>query len=325
MHDSVAFYVDDLDDHLTTWTNNDVGTLKYYYTNPQCGSTMYVTFITTPNTGDMIEVHSGSATGFESLFDTSFEDMNSSCAESYYPTNSLEELQELWTDEQGDDDSDVLPELLPIRFMIPASQFDDVDNLLDLESELVGTFETTTSDSCAYRSSKQSLYSSNVTIDFRIVHNWDAKDNTDGLDLETYETYVKDVRNEYWGYDRGWDRYIDNHIGWYLPTRTDSTTGDDDGAYYTKYKLDKLGPSLKENEIKYKGHYSGEVNTNSGSIWTAFMAGGGVGVEFAGNYDWSYFNTTDTTYLSFCDASSVGAAAKITIGDGTDDASISQK
>ena len=115
---------------------------------------------------------------------------------------------ELWTLEQGDDDSDDLPELLPIRFMIPASQvlnsvipippklgrvvgdscpdlsfkalsvvtqkhpwslmqrfnfnatttatittqFDDVEHLLDLESELVGTFETTTSDSCAYRS-----------------------------------------------------------------------------------------------------------------------------------------------------------------------------
>ena len=38
--------------------------------------------------------------------------------------------------------------------------------------------------------------------------------STDGLDLETYETYVKDVRNEYWGYDRGWDRYIDDLIGW---------------------------------------------------------------------------------------------------------------
>ena len=39
--------------------------------------------------------------------------------------------------------------------------------------------------------------------------------------------------------------------------------------------------------VRYKGHYSGTESENAGSLWTDLFLGGGVGVEFAGNYDWT--------------------------------------
>merc|ERR1711998_172393 len=131
--------------------------------------------------------------------------------------------------EQGDDDTDGLPELLPIRISIPTSQFHDLKHLTELEGTLVGGMnDTTRLDECSYKTSEQSLFETNVTIDFRIVHNRKARDNSD-LSLEAYEEYVSAIRTEYWGYDHGWDRYIDDHIGWYLPVRLDNSNGDDDG------------------------------------------------------------------------------------------------
>ena len=50
-------------------------------------------------------------------------------------------------------------------------------------------------------------------------------------------------------FDHGWDRYIDNHIGWYVPV-AENIDGDDDGVYYEKYKLDKLGEKFKNGKVR---------------------------------------------------------------------------
>lgn len=321
MHDSVAYFAPSLDGFVEAWTERSTGYLAYTYTNPVCGSTMYVAMMTVPNTGDMIEVHSGAVSDeYVSLFATELKSEPNACAESYSPSVSLADMTASWTalmDAVDDDGSDTrtMPHVLPFRVSVPAASFDYLDRLTASESHIVGEIkESRSSDTtpgCKWRESVQSTYgTSNYTISLRVISNKDARDAEPGYTLSEYENYTKAVRAKYMGFDHGWDRYIDDHIGWYLPVAGDAA-GDDDSAYYEQFKLDTFGRKFETNLVHYKGHYSGTESTNSGSLWTDYFVGGGVGVEFAGNYDWSYFNTSDTTELSFCDESSVGAPAKI--------------
>lgn len=308
---------------MSAWMGGSTAFIGYTYTNPVCGSTMYMAMITVPNTGDMIEVHSGTVSDeYSSYFETSLEDEENSCAESYLPTDSLETMTASWDaeDEDTDDEdaSKTFPKVLPFRMNVPASNFSYVERLTGSWSEIVGSMDgyetSSTSTGCTYKESTQYTYQSNLTITLRVVDNSDAIDGGAGFTVAEYETYVKGVRETYMEFDHGWDRYIDNHIGWYLPVDNDNRDGDDDDhERYEDFKLDRIARIFENggDTTHYKGHYSGTESTNAGSLWTDFFVGGSVGVEFAGNYDWTYFNTSDTTELSFCDADSVGAPAKV--------------
>lgn len=122
MHDSVAYFVPTLDPFLEVWEDYGVGYLAYTYENPVDGNTMYIAFITIPNTSDMIELHSGYVgDSYSSVFSTSLDAEDDSCAEAYYPTVSLSNLTADWTEQDAASDDaadDNLPKLMPFGISV---------------------------------------------------------------------------------------------------------------------------------------------------------------------------------------------------------------
>ena len=93
--------------------------------------------------------------------------------------------------------------------------------------------------------------------------------------VKDFEEYVETVHALYMDRQRGWDRWIDNHIGFQIDPQL--------GQGY----LDHLPPKLDANGVRWHAHLD-MADSNEGSIWTEGV--NGMAFEFHGKFDFSYFS-----------------------------------
>ena len=123
----------------------------------------------------------------------------------------------------------------------------------------------------------------------RYVANRGAFQTTFGIqDLET------DVQEEHHAavkLNKGWDRWLDAHLGIQVPTTS----------------LDKVGAKLEALDRPYKAHLNSAA-AEAGSLWTSGATHSSVGVELKGTFDFEFFAQANLTTLDYCAANSDGVA-----------------
>jgi hypothetical protein len=99
-----------------------------------------------------------------------------------------------------------------------------------------------------------------------------------------FDEYVQSVHALYMRTQRGWDRWIDNHIALEIEPQN--------GMGY----LDHVAKRLQANGVRWHAHLD-TGGSNEGSIWTEGV--GGLAFELHGRFDYSFFTTGghDTTAL----------------------------
>ena len=122
--------------------------------------------------------------------------------------------------------------------------------------------------------------------EIRVVQNPSAR--TGAWTVEDYGAYVKDVHARWTGQNRGWDRWLDNHLG--LEVSGDAG------------RLDRYVALLDARNISFRakmgGVQSGSWNNTHGSLWTA--GSGAQGVELHGTFDWSVLDANSTVGMDYC-------------------------
>ena len=103
-------------------------------------------------------------------------------------------------------------------------------------------------------------------IYLRSINNKAASQGRGAYTLKELEAYVKSTHKEYMGFGRGWDRYIDNHLG----------------ITASGASLDRVADTLYNDGVPYHFHPDCE-DCEGGSIWGA--APGALAMELQGDVD----------------------------------------
>ena len=125
-------------------------------------------------------------------------------------------------------------------------------------------------------------------VDLQLVNNPQAK--TGKYSVDDWEKYVSGVHLANLGCNKGWDRFLDMHVGLWC----------EDPA-----KLDRIGPKMCEAREGFHAH---TADGHLGSIWAA--GAGALGVEFHGAFDYSFFNKSRLDALNYCSKTSSGICTK---------------
>ncbi|KAH8068932.1 hypothetical protein JL720_12140 [Aureococcus anophagefferens] len=113
-----------------------------------------------------------------------------------------------------------------------------------------------------------------------------------GYNVSFFASYVTEAQDELIACNTGYARYVDNHIGVSL--------GGPDSL-----SLDANAESLCRNDV---GFHNGNDSYDWGSNWC--RGASGLGVEFQGNFDWTFFHPELVDPLDYC--------AKLGSGDSMD-------
>ena len=121
--------------------------------------------------------------------------------------------------------------------------------------------------------------------------------------LAAYEEDVARTHKALVGCQRGWDRYLDAHLG----VMVDSS-------------LDLAGSRLCAAGVGFHAHPD-SGNAYHGSVWTAGTQQG-LGLELQGLIDYSYYNASELGAMNYCSPTTEGrcyAGSGCTNDDGGDD------
>ena len=125
-----------------------------------------------------------------------------------------------------------------------------------------------------------------VPVYYRTVKNKVAKQGDGDYTLEALENYVKKIHKAFMGFGRGWDRYIDNHLG--------ITAGGTD--------LNDVVDTLYQRDVPYHYHPDCDECT-SGSVWGA--APGALSMELQGSAS-TASGMQDMSLIDYCSPNSNG-------------------
>ena len=110
--------------------------------------------------------------------------------------------------------------------------------------------------------------------------------------LADFEAEVQATHAAKTGFNVGWDRWLDAHLGLEVPDTP----------------LDAVGRKLDANARPYKAHLNDALGS-AGSLWSSGARSSSVGVEFHGTFDFGFFAEANLTTLDYCAADSDGRAA----------------
>ena len=121
--------------------------------------------------------------------------------------------------------------------------------------------------------------------------------------VEMWSGYADALHARWTGDDAGWDRLLDNHVGFEVAHGF----------------LDEFVDGLRAHNISFRAHSD---NQGIGSIWTGGI--GGQGVELHGIFDFSVLDKTDITDMDYCASPALlGATKRIEEVNGDDGAAMS--
>ena len=297
----------------TRYENESVQHLRFKYENPADGNEMYAALLFNAFTGEVVEIHAGQVGArFTATFDAlpegaCFEGFALTLPRTYMDVNFMARAYSAGRSHERTaaglpwpmpwklswPTSDVtkplhwfdsnLPDYTSMRYQACGSGCHLAEMMLKLSESLV-------------TNGTERMRTVQTPVLVRFVQNNDA--GTSGLPwgVSDFEEYVEAVHERYVGEQRGWDRWLDNHIG--LEIDNEAGLG----------FLDHVGAQLERNGVKFHAHTTQRDDTTvgaAGSIWTQGVAG--LGLEIHGAFDWSWFNQSGQHALhgmSMCDHNS---------------------
>ena len=278
---STAFWVKSLSPFTETFDNYGLPYLQRTYRNPVDNVTSYAAHVVNPHTGAIIEIHSSALSAshrrrlgfFELDFEDYAEDECGVASELHFSTSDMAEWLTTSTGNEGPN-SARYPMLL-VRVSTPATRPEALDGFLD-DLSLDLTVDAGAQSNCAYRSTKikgatEYGAANGSYVEFSAVKNAAAR--VTSKRVADYETYVRAAHGKLMGEDRGWDSYIDSHLGLYVDTSS---------------ALDEFVPLLEAADLPYMPHLETDndaPNATLGSVWTGGFSG--IAVELHGRFDGS--------------------------------------
>ncbi|KAK7242395.1 hypothetical protein SO694_00012473 [Aureococcus anophagefferens] len=188
-----------------------------------------------------------------------------------------------------------LPDLLPVMVSQPVVDVTALPNFLaDYSEALLNTTVDASpadddGDRCEWSSTTLDLSTlvSAWAVTLRLVKNSRATAAAN-YSAAFFAEYVGAAADDDMGCDAGYSRYADAHVGITLEGTS----------------LDFNARGLCADGV---GVHTGDTGDGTGSNWA--RGSSGVGVEFHGSYDYSFFSQWDLFVLDYCAASGFGASA----------------
>ena len=289
----VTFYVPTLHPHLRLWTRVGVAYLARASSDAS-GETLYSARVVVPHTGHVVEVVSGVVgRAYEANF-SAYE--SGECGAGAAVGLDLAAMDGGWM-AQGGSESNAhgLPDLLPVMVSQPVVDVTALPNFLaDYSEALLNTTVDASpadddGDRCEWSSTTLDLSTlvSAWAVTLRLVKNSRAAAAAN-YSAAFFAEYVGAAADDDMGCDAGYSRYADSHVGITLEGTS----------------LDFNARGLCADGV---GVHTGDTGDGTGSNWA--RGASGVGVEFHGSYDYSFFSQWDLFVLDYCAASGFGASA----------------
>ncbi|KAH8073144.1 hypothetical protein JL721_3123 [Aureococcus anophagefferens] len=284
-----SHYVPTLDTHLKLWGSSGVSYLGRRYTDAD-GAVVYSARVVVPGSGHVVELVTGNVSSANAGTFAAYG--AGECGGANELATTIAEM-----DARGRAGRHVgqfvgLPDLRPCasrsrRRTPPPSRFLEAHS----DQHLAPTLRTTDAESAWTRS----LLNIDATLagwamEVVSIHNRRAAKR--GYNVSFFASYVTEAQDELIACNTGYARYVDNHIGVSL--------GGPDSL-----SLDANAESLCRNDV---GFHNGNDSYDWGSNWC--RGASGLGVEFQGNFDWTFFHPELVDPLDYC--------AKLGSGDSMD-------
>lgn len=303
----MGYFTPYLKDHLVRWVKNDLPHRAHYYKNTVDGSTMYVITTYNPNTGNVLEIH-GTAVSDDDDENTEMiakhftKTPSGACELALCLGLSTDHLQQAWDDDSFNHYYTAghgLPFASVAKISHPTNAADDVVTWMTNNAQLDFTVAESDSGLCriAHKSIKKYKDTGYAHVMFVEDTRSSAADDEDVKLRAQFLTHVQSVHDKRLGTQRGWDRWLDSHLGF----------------MYMGVHLDDIAPTLVQNGVGFKAYRdvykmdsTCEASPNSaycGSLWCGGHSG--LGVEFHSFFDEDrqFFNGDFApTYMDFCDA-----------------------
>ena len=296
MSNRMTFYAPDLSPFVRGLRGGGVPTFNAVYEhtldvdgNHPKGSSgkvrVYSCSVVVPGTGQLFEVISeGLVDELKGAFDGDkiWRDWPAaSCPSSNYVRQSVMELRTLWHNAGGRMKGDLgLPDLLVAKISYPG----DVDTFSDYLRTHAPSLPIDRREGAA-SPTNCSFATSRVggNVDLRVVAN-DAARSGPGRKVGDWAQYVEAVHSRWTREGEGWDRWLDNHVGFLVKGRM----------------LDTLVPGLVDTSTPYRAEagFMPGATTAEGSIWAGGL--GGQSVEWHGEFDFSIVEEKKTWGMDYC-------------------------
>ena len=302
---SFGYFVPDLSDRVARWVSDGIDYLAFAYPHPVDNVTMYAALLFNEHTGEINEFHAPVVNA--SYLDEFRALPNASCFDAFamaYPvafmTKNYDALR------LGGAEGSALLKPLPWKVSWPTS---DVSKFVRFFESNLATFANPVAKGCGdgghgacpggryvevlakitLRDNGDgvddavgetfahfdTMFDYDAPVAVRFVETPHAGVNGENWTIADFEAYIEGVHNLYMSYEKGWDRWIDNHIGFEIDPQL--------GQGF----LDHLAPKLTANGVRWHAHLD-KTGYNTGSIWTQGVSG--LAFEFQGKFDFSYFS-----------------------------------
>ena len=152
-------------------------------------------------------------------------------------------------------------------------------------------------DDCASADAWLAVYSSKErSIAVRTVALGDDASAGAALSVAAFEDEMATSMDALLGCNRGYSRWADWHLGTFM--RGPGASLDVNARYLCERRI---------------GFHNGGLVRSGGSNWARGAAG--VGVEFAGHFDGTWFNQSDVSQINYCSASGFGSPSDLVTGE----------
>jgi hypothetical protein len=333
---NTGLYTLSLDTHLKKW--KEAGTVKYKahrYVNPTDGELMYVLMTYNPSTGNVMEIH-GSQVSDEFLGEFS-ELPEGVCEQAVAPGHPKQDLELTYqnsmilyadaatdTRDRGAHKLELtyrgyngFPYAMLVKVSHPANNVEKAVNWMSENAQIDMTVhQDTKSSTCkvakamvskAFDVGKASL----MFVEVDAVKDARAKE---------YIEYVENVHKERMGIQRGYDRFIDSHVG----------------LFYRGIVLDDIAPTLAKNGASFHAFKDvggndafckgSEIEDYCGSIWSTGT--NGLSFEMHAYFDPEgsefFVDAFSPNYMDMCNSETNKGPPYLLADDDDDDDSVTE-
>jgi len=229
----MGYYTPYLKDHLVRWVANDLPHRAHTYKNTVDGVTMYMISTYNPNTGNVLEIHSmGISDDAEENAEMEAKHFTatpaSACMLALCTGLSTEHMQKSWEDESENRHYSTfhgLPYSNVAKISHPSMSADTAAAWMVDNAQLPFTVKDSDNGDCriAHANIKKYKDTSYVNVMFVEDTRNNAAEDDDVKERAQFLNHVQAIHDKRLGTQRGWDRWLDNHLGLMYQVRLSSS------------------------------------------------------------------------------------------------------
>jgi hypothetical protein len=297
---NMAMYTPSLDLHLAKWSESGQKFRAHWYKNPSDGETMYMIATFNPTNGNVMEIH-GTSVNSDNLAAMFTEAPKDVCSLAMSTGHTKANLMSQWQDSvdiRHDTGNAELPYSVVVKISHPTTDAHSVRSWMSENALLDLTVTDSADGNCRVASVKIEKYLDVGSATLTYVEDTRAAYKEESKEVSKFIKHITDVHDERMGTQRGWDRWMDNHVG----------------LVYFDTNLDDLAPKLVENDVKFRafrdvyktdnfcdGTASMSEEALCGSIWTVGTSGLSVEMHSLFGADHKFFTGAFApTFMDFC-------------------------